>query len=137
MQFHAKTAENGAAVHISEITDHIFLIPTVPQSRQNDDGVELVIELAVKLLASLDIQSATVTRVTVWWRILHYNNFLLYTNMKGNCQLVDVIKAFRVGTKGKVEGLLKLQNEIAYRFSPSCYILAEGEAMSCLGNGSW
>jgi hypothetical protein len=50
--------------------------------------------------------------------------------MKGNCQLVDVIKAFRVGTKGKVEGLLKLQ--IAYRL----YWRRE-RPLSCLGNGSW
>ena len=56
MQFREKTAKNGAAVHISEIKDHIFLIPTVPQSRQNDDGVELVIK-EVKLL---DIQSVIV-----------------------------------------------------------------------------
>ena len=34
----------------------------IPQSKQNDDGVELVIKLEVKLLASLDIQSATATR---------------------------------------------------------------------------
>ena len=34
----------------------------IPQSKQNDDGVEIVIKLEVKLLASLDIQSATATR---------------------------------------------------------------------------